>query len=500
MHRKSTDILGHFPYPQAREIQKQALELLGNNWNDYDVFVISGPTAFGKSGVAKSLMNAFRSVSVITPTNLLVNQFLAEFPGTETLHRMDSYMCEEWKRPCVATRSKLKKFCHGCTCSSDIATAMFRKGPGIYNYYTYAVRKIFRDVLVVDEAHNLIPVIKDMMSVRMWQHDLHYPDNMYKPEQVLKWIAGLPPKKQKNKKILQLKEAVSYQVPEYIMQRTREWFNGKGTLRNEPEERDCIRLLPVDISQAPAIFWPQEVQKIVLMSATIGPKDIEQLGLSRKRILYIDCKSPIPAENRPFQFEPVIAVNRDYLDKGDLDKLVEYIEGVADYHSGEKGIIHCSYELASMLRGSNLSKQTMPGSSKSRYLFHDKYTKNDVYKTFRAAPPSTGQILVACGMYEGLDLPEDAGRWQIIAKVPWVSLANPAVAHLAELDPELFQWETIKTFVQACGRICRTPTDTGTTYCPDSTFLRLWKEASHMFPDWWKESITPYSWESLGNK
>jgi Rad3-related DNA helicase len=93
-------------------------------------------------------------------------------------------------------------------------------------------------------------------------------------------------------------------------------------------------------------------------------------------------------------------------------------------------------------------------------------------------------------MYEGLDLPEDAGRFQIIAKVPWQSLASPAIKHIAELDPEAFAWETIKTLVQAAGRICRSPDDIGDTFLPDATFWRLLKESKHLFPKYFIEALT----------
>jgi len=484
----SYNFVANFPYSSPRQIQSETLEILQANWANYDVFVIGAPTAFGKTAVARTLMNTLRSVSVITPTNLLVNQFIQEFPDTPTLHRADSYYCAEWKRPCIVTKARMKSYCRGCTCSKDVATAIFQRGPGVYNYHTYLARKLFRDTLVVDEAHNLLPVIKDRLAERLWQHDLKYPTTMYTPEQTLRWIAGLHEKKQKTKKIMALKEAVSYEVPEYIMQRTTDWFNGKGTTRGEPEERDCIKLLPVDISEAVPMFWPREVKKLVLLSATIGRKDVEALGLSRRRVLYINCKSPIPAANRPIIIEPIVSVNRQYIQDGNMTHLAEYIQNVAQYHEGEKGMIHVTYQLARLLQ---------PYLTNPRFLFHDKENKGSVYRQFRAASPGSGKVLIGCGLYEGIDLPEDAGRWQIIAKVPWTSLANPAVKHLADLDPDWFMWETWKVLVQASGRICRTPTDQGTTYIPDRTFLRLWKESGHMAPEWWADALTSFSRDNL---
>lgn len=470
----------HFPYEEPREIQAQALTLLAAEWDNYDVFILKAPTAFGKTAVARTLMNAHYRVSVLAPTNLLVDQYLDEFPDTPTLSRMDSYYCEEWKRPCPVTRNKLLQFCKGCSCSKDLATAKFRKGPGIYNYHTYLAHKLYRDVLVVDEAHNLIPVIRDRLALLIWQHDYKYPNNMYSLEQMQEWINSLPDNVRKHKKMQTLIQALFSRSPEYVVQRSRESFNGKGTLRGQPEDRDCLKLLPVDVTNAPPIFWPTEVKKVVLMSATISHKDVEALGMGeRRRVCYIDCKSPIPSGNRPIVIEPIVSVNRNNMEESG-EKLARYIEEIAAAHVGEKGVIHATYQMAGIL-SNHLTD--------SRYLFHDRSNKKEQYRFFRESRPESGRILVACGMYEGIDLPEDLGRWQIISKIPWQSLGSPAVRHLSEVDPEWYVWETMKTVIQACGRICRTPDDFGVSYCPDATFWNMYDKGRHLVPEWFSDAI-----------
>lgn len=469
----------HFPYETPREIQEQALDLLAESWDRYDVFVVRAPTAFGKTSLAKTLMNALHSVSVITPTNLLVDQFRQEFPETCSLSRLDSYSCEEWKRPCTITRGKLLKFCKGCPAGRDLSVAKYRRGPGIYNYHTYLAYKLYRDVLVVDEAHNLIPTIKDRLALKLWRHDYRYPGDLWNRENVVKWIRTLSPKKQASKKIQLLKEAAQYQVPNYVYQLTKDWFNGKGTLRNEPEERELIKLLPVDIREAPALFWPREVQKIVLMSATIGEKDIDQLGLGGRRVCYIDCKSPIHPGVRPILIHSVTSVNRNNMEDA-ASKLAEYIQNVAAHHEGEKGVIHATYQMANLLR------KHLTGT---RYMFHDRDTKKEQYRAFRESSPIQGGVLVASGMYEGIDLPADLGRWQVISKIPWMSLADPATRHISTVDPDLYLWETIKTVVQAAGRICRTPDDFGVTYIPDKSVYRLLIDGKHLIPEYFLDAL-----------
>jgi len=104
-------------------------------------------------------------------------------------------------------------------------------------------------------------------------------------------------------------------------------------------------------------------------------------------------------------------------------------------------------------------------------------------------PVESGAILVASGMYEGIDLVGDLGRFQIIAKIPWASLGNPAMKHLSVLDPDYYLWDCMKTTIQACGRICRTPEDFGASYILDSSFRRLIRQGIGQCPEWFLEAL-----------
>ena len=59
----------------------------------------------------------------------------------------------------------------------------------------------------------------------------------------------------------------------------------------------------------------------------------------------------------------------------------------------------------------------------------------------------------------------------------------------AEKDPEWYDWQAIKAILQACGRVCRTPTDRGVTYIFDQKFRRLYTEREYLFPNWFKDSV-----------
>jgi ATP-dependent DNA helicase DinG len=478
-------ILEKFPYETPRQGQVEVLQFLEQNWDKHDVFVIVAPTAFGKTALSKTIMEWKYGTSYIAPSNMLVDQFLGEFPDTPRLHRLDAYWCDDWRQSCAQTRARQGSFCRGCTCSGDLAQAKYRRGSGVYNYHTYLAHRLFRPVLLVDEAHQLVHTIQDRVSEKIWHHDYRYPftgghDNL------LRWVESLPPKKRQHKKIQHLEEALRAEAPQYVVSHSRDSFNGKGTERGKPEERDCLKLYPVDISDDAKMFWPQEVEKIILMSATIGPKDIEELGLAQRRVVYLQAASPIPAENRPVQFVPVTALSHTNL-VSSVPLLATEIDNIAAYHANEKGVVHVTYQLAELLR------QQLSGS---RYIFHTRDDKAEQYERFRESPAKDGRVLIACGMYEGIDLPDDLGRWQVIAKTPFKSLGDPAIKYRAEKDPDWYNWATLINIIQAAGRISRTPTDFGITYYIDKTTIDLIERARHLIPQWFQDAVTAggYKW------
>jgi Rad3-related DNA helicase len=144
------------------------------------------------------------------------------------------------------------------------------------------------------------------------------------------------------------------------------------------------------------------------------------------------------------------------------------------------GVVHCTYSMAQELR---------EHLSDPRLMWHTRADKAEVYQEFLASPPSEGKVLVASGMYEGLDLSYDLARWQCICKVPYVSLAEPVIKERLKERPESYAWWAVRSIIQATGRVCRTPTDYGWTYMLDGNFTRLYKENPGLFPDWFKHAV-----------
>lgn len=463
-----------------RPIQVQALQQIEENWDKADVFVVNLPVGAGKSRIAVTLSrwaNAKKKMgsSIITPTNVLVDQYRTDFPKLPTLSKKDSYSCHnsttEHRVSCKDTHSKRKIHCKECPYVKGIRQS-HAVPYGIYNNHIYLAHKLYRPLLISDEAHNLVRVLQDRAAKIFWHHDYGFPGWVKDYGTLVRWIEA-EPRFDEDARLQLLHKEVTNNKTRYVITRTSDLFRGK--------EMECIRMSPVDVRDQPPLFWPgAQVRKIILLSATIGHKDVEQLGLDKRRVFTVNATSPVDAERRP-----VVVLSTCSMayakQQENLPVLAEAIRRLLDDHK-EKGLIHITYSLAAQLRS---FLHTEP-----RLRWHTRENARDVYTSFKDEPASTGAVLVASGMYEGIDLPYDAARWQVITKVPYPSLAEPAVRYLADTDPDWYAWETAKSLLQASGRIVRATDDWGITYIVDSTFEhRLYRDHSHLFPQWWKESL-----------
>jgi Rad3-related DNA helicase len=101
-----------------------------------------------------------------------------------------------------------------------------------------------------------------------------------------------------------------------------------------------------------------------------------------------------------------------------------------------------------------------------------------------------GSILFAQSMDRGIDLPGEACRVQVIAKIPFPSLGDRRTAARLYLPggQDWYTVQTVRSIVQMTGRGVRSADDWATTYIFDAQFRNLWKQRS-LFPAYWREAV-----------
>jgi Rad3-related DNA helicase len=473
-------ILEYFPKNKIpRSGQDYALEQIEAAIPWADVIVVRAPTATGKTDCGVTTARWAHSERklkshIIVPTKQLVDQLLQEHPRMVALKARADYPCED-ETTLVGPRGGVTtETCGLCDpCQARIkANKMIRVVPyGVSNYHVYYSYKLYKPLLIVDEAHKLLDLLKEMGAIKFSQRDYSFPDDLETYGDVLGWaereMRGRPRPKLE-KLITQLKSL----QPSTTLHITREYYRGR--------EDTVMKLLPLDVKHLPPWFWPSKVRKIVLMSATIGPQDVDDLGLGDRKVAYVDCGSPIPASARPVFFTPV-ADMRLSRHQDSIPRLATHIANLAQKMQGSKGLIHATYRVAEGLRLSSLSQN-------KRFIFHVASNRKQKFDEFMA---SRDGILVASGMQEGIDLPYDACRWQVVTQVPWPSLEDQATKDRLGTDPTWYLWQTVKTILQACGRVCRTPDDYGCTHVLDEQWERMYRAAlkAKLIPQWFQDAV-----------
>jgi len=464
------NILDYWPFETFRKGQKEFLLEVEKAWDHYDVIVATAPTGSGKTPVSKAIQDwqlaQGSGTAVLVPTNQLRDQAMDDYDDLVTVKKKSEYWLEKYQMTQEEFHKKIYKFGpKDSEYEQDRRKARLVGSPLIANYYTYLAHKLQRKNLIVDEAHCLLKTMQDMNARRVWRHVHGYPMMASTPAEVLAWIESKP---NVIGLLAKLRNEIKSLSPATLLE------FGKGYYRGE--EKDCLKLIPLDVSNEKPVFWPNKTKKIVLMSATIGPEDVADMGLSKRRVCYIDMESPIPYENRRVIFNPIADMKLRVQDSS-LPIIADEILKIAAVHP-DKGLIHATYSIALKL------KPLLEHND--RFVFHNNINKKEVYDRFCDSDPAEGKVLIGSGMEEGIDLKDDLARWQILLKCPYPSIANPAMRYVMKNNPEKYSWMTSKSTLQACGRVARGPDDMGTTYLLDSSFEMWYNNSRESLPTWFQ--------------
>ena len=94
-------------------------------------------------------------------------------------------------------------------------------------------------------------------------------------------------------------------------------------------------------------------------------------------------------------------------------------------------------------------------------------------------------------MDRGIDLPDDACRVQVVAKIPFPYLGDKQVnARLYSAGGQTwYRVNTLRSLLQSTGRGVRHPDDWAITYILDQSFGKLWQQSRRIIPQWWSEGL-----------
>jgi ATP-dependent DNA helicase DinG len=527
------DLLAHFPAgctPRAEQARLLARlgDAIAEALDDPQkprIFVVEAPPGVGKSHVAMTLARWSGEAYLLTSQKLLQDQYERDFGGAiQVVKGRDNYVCERYPDRRVPTSLGMCRRPRGpqCQCPYVRAKAAARAGPVFCTNTAYfaTLRHWLgeslprRRLLVIDEAHNLESQLVGALSVT------------FSPDQMREWFGGPLPhlgSADEYRPLLRSHvERLGVQLT--ALERTLEalrppgadttWFNlppsreelqlvaerdrletGLASLRYFVDAADSewavrypssnFELLPLDVSSlAGALLW-DAADIIVLFSAYLGPREAmaEHLGLDAEQVRVFTVDSPFPLEQRPLVYRPVGRLSRATL--GSLEPLVfSEVIAILGRHPGDKGLIHTpSYGAAHRL--AQALAQAAPDQF-ARLILVEAGGRIRALEVHRALHRPT--VLVSPSLREGVDLPDDFLRFQIITKMPYPDLGDPWTAARRQRDPRWYVLETAKALVQAYGRSCRHAADHGVTYMLDAQFQRFIGLDRVLLPEWFLEA------------
>lgn len=458
----------------------------------HDVIVGRLPTGTGKQRCACAIMDwaaakagggGLRSVYAV-PNNPLLGQVMSERPDVPKLLGGHRYLCPRaGGDPCDQVRGRAGRYClvphiggpaayhHPDSCAKvrDLRRARGRGAAErklVCVYHTLLGHKLAedRDIVIYDEAHNLVKLRQEFAGFSLDMAAARVPDTVWTEDEFLEWCGertggGTSPLSEEVERIVDAVAAGSHIL------RLEDLEDARG------RSRRVARAVPVDVStRPPGGLWPAigRGQKVILLTATLSDSDLRQLGLAGRKTLIVDVPSDIPPERRPIFREDVCRMTRGN-EAYAIRELARWLGwALQEAWPGVRGVIHLPYRLGEMLRR---EAELAGGELARRTVYFTPKTRGAVLSQFLSGQHRS-EVLIAAGCSEGLDLRDDLARFQVIGDTPQASLGDAAVRWLHANDPVRAEWETVKTLAQTYGRVSRHPLDDGETVMTDGAGFR----------------------------
>lgn len=388
-----------------------------------------------------------------------------------------------------------------------------------------------RNILVVDEAHNLPDALVDFFSIDVNQNKW----NRFKFNELFREITKLPEKLsvselsvksfelfqkyfqeyfeiETNRERLMSEELKNHSSSKIVfegiefskysdfqkelvkqrkllntlsfvkqrMEKDAEWIFSINTEKTKGE----LKWRPYEASTFMKNFW-EKFENIIFSSATFLDYDLFMNRLQIVDYGVVEVESRFDPSKAPIKFPLNIKLNKRSLKENkekDSKRIIETISKIANIHGQEKGVIHChSYEYQKLIYDGldlDLKKRMIQHNSRNR--------KDAIFEFKNSIEP---KILLSVNMDQGTDFHDDLARWQVIVKMPFANLGDPWVsAHQKRLE-NWYSLDALQNIIQASGRIIRSESDYGTTYILDRNALDKIQQFTDKLPKWFLKRV-----------
>ena len=536
---------------KPRKEQKDALDFIDSEYQKNKLtkfFLLNLPVGSGKSHLALMIADWYRKnvtkmsrVDIITNSKILQDQYADTYESIADLKGKDNYECESYSCSCAqgGEFNRLNKTsCESCP-YSFARENYISGGISLTNFYLYILYAIYNPklmenrgarVLIVDEAHDFDDVMSDFISIKITDNvvkkfkfsneydilkKLKSVNSISDYVEFLKFLNGeiitttedmergmssVPRNIKSDKRDLKISKVLKtkntdvkvmnlvtdlkqYQLKIDVFLKEYKDNPNNWVLEsswNEKMRSKELSLEPIWAYDYLDKYVFSNYDMVFLMSGTILDKNLfcQLNGLDVTKASYYSIASPFPLKNRPIYYMPVGKMS--FKSKEDTFKrYVPYIQKLLDKYKKKKGIIHTnSFELAKWIEDS---------IKDPRLVFHDSSNKDEVLRMHMESEEPT--VIVSPSMDTGVSFDNDSARFQIIAKVPYPSLASQKNKMRQMNNPDWYSWKTVSGLIQMTGRPVRSDKDYADTIIIDGGFGDVIIHSSLFLPDWIQEAI-----------
>ena len=503
------EVKKYFPYTKARKNQLETIsEIKYAIDKGYKYIVLEAGTGTGKSVIAATLSLIYDSSYILTVTKQLQDQYYNDFAdlGFKLVKGRGNFRCRKYledgiDNSCDEGRCIIEgyhcqnsirnmssdKISQENTCFYDFQKWIALNSSVVISNYPYLFLELNyvgdfkkRKLMIFDEAHNLEDTLMNQLKLEFTRKELKDEIGINLSSIVVdelesgdykSWIKFIVRvrnrfseelNKIKNIKDSYIKEKINYfkhriddcdRFIKHINRDPSKWMFDYNSRYKVAE----FKPVKVDGYAKNTFFEYGDV--CLFMSATILDYKLfaEWLGINENEVYAIRQKSPFEINRNP------IVTFSDYdMSYNNLSKTapltINSVKEILEKHKKDKGIIHTiSYQCKDYLKRKLNS---------NRLIDHKTYNRASQLEKFKNS--HNALVLISPSMGEGVDLPGDLCRFQIIYKIPFPSLGDKQTKLRSSIDSRWYKYKTALALVQTVGRGMRYEKDYCTTYFMDS--------------------------------
>ena len=511
----------NFPFERPRDAQLETIseirEAIGKG---YRYIVLEAGTGTGKSAIAATLANMSESSYILTITKQLQDQYLKDFNNFTLVKGRANFQCKSYLEDNVHQSCEEGKcIVEGYNCPYSIKN----ENPPTCHYYTqkydalnaknvianyhymflelnYVEDFTKRELLICDEAHNLESMLMSQLKLEFAKSDLNEYIKYELSDDTVHdlnkgnyndWIIFIEEIKSSYinelSKIENLNKPVLLEKISALKQKINDCNRFVENINYDPdswiidydEELETLEFKPIKVDNYAVNTLFDFADVSLFMSATILDYELfaKWLGIDPSEIYAIRRKTPFDNARNPIIVSNEYNLSKSYI-KLNAPKTIKLIEDILANHENEKGIIHTvSSECMSFI---------MSNVKSNRLIAHNTKNRSEVLEEFKRSDDAL--VLVSPSMDEGVDLPGDECRFQIVYKIPYPDLGSKQVKSRIALDSEWYDYKTSLRLVQTHGRGMRFEDDYCKTYFIDNR-LKNYVLTSKFIPEGLKELV-----------